>query len=59
MPAKTFDVVVQIRAGRFGWDKLIIYSMPTMVLACECLAKARAKGLICWMRDDALQGKEP
>jgi hypothetical protein len=54
MLAKTFDVVVSVRAGRFGWDKLIIYSYPTMALASECLFKAKAKGLVAWMRDDAL-----
>jgi hypothetical protein len=50
-----YEVVVQVRANRYGWDKLIIYSYPTMALASECLFKAKAKGLVCWLRDEALQ----
>ena len=45
---------MQVRASRYGWDKLIIYSMPTMALARECLFRAQAKGLIAWLRDTSL-----
>jgi hypothetical protein len=49
--AISYDVVVSVRASRYGWDHLIIYSYPTMALASECLFKAKAKGLVCWLRD--------
>jgi uncharacterized membrane protein YidH (DUF202 family) len=51
---RTFDVVVSVRAGRYGWDKLIIYSYPTIELAAQRLALAKERKLMCWMRDEAL-----
>ena len=50
---RTFDVVVSVRAGRYGWDKLIIYSYPTIELAAQRLALAKERKLMCWLRDEA------
>jgi hypothetical protein len=51
----SYDVVVSVRAGRYGWDKLIIYSYPTIELAAQRLAISRERKLMCWLRDEALQ----
>jgi hypothetical protein len=55
MLKRTFDVVVSVRAGRYGWDKLIIYSYPTIELAAQRLAVSRERKLMCWLRDETLQ----
>lgn len=47
---------MQVRAGRYGWDKLIIYSYPTIELAAQRLALAKERKLVCWMRDELKTG---
>jgi hypothetical protein len=50
-----YEVVVSVRAGRYGWDHLIIYSYPTIELAAQRLAISRGRKLMCWLRDETLQ----